>query len=161
MGILDNLRTTAVTLLDPHYHENIAEAQAIKMAHSSQGGILANQWYRLYNANGNCVGFSFSCACRQEFQMLHALEWFRDYQCPQCKMKFELLKAVGLTADSPIKELESALAKLPIRPRAAGTPPRPRVIDTWAADQSDPVEYTGISGGFAGIGFADPFTSGK
>ena len=151
MSLLNKARNVAIELLDPDYRAKTNEADAIRKSHQAQGGILKNQWYRLSNLSNNIVGLSFVCDCAREVQLLNLFEWLRDYECPVCKTKFELLKAVGLSAASPISDLAPAISKLPIRPRAAGEPRQPRVLDTWSA-LSDGVGYEQHDPGMAGFG---------
>lgn len=137
-NIFEGLRKAALSLLGA----SSSEEETLRHLYSGQGGFAKNQWYRLYNAAGTCVGFSYVCKCGTEYQLLNALEWYRDYKCG-CGGKFELLRFVGLTPDSPIKSQNAAFAKLPIRPRAAGAPPKPRSIDIWEQSGSGDVQWTG------------------
>lgn len=146
-----NIFGKIANVLDPDYRQKTNEANEIRLRHQAQGGILKNQWYRLSNLSNNIVGLSFVCDCGREVQLLNLFEWLRDYVCPQCKTKFELLKAIGLGPASPISDLSEAIAKLPIRPRAAGAPPAPRVLDTWSG-LSDGVGYEKADPGMAGFG---------
>jgi len=136
---------------DPAYRQKTNEADEIRTRHAAQGGILKNQWYRLSNLSNNIVGLSFVCDCGREVQLLNLFEWLLDYACPQCRTKFELLKFIGLKAESPISALAPAIAKLPIRPRAAGAPPAPRALDTWAG-LDDGVKYEQHDPGMGGFG---------
>lgn len=151
MSLLNKARNVAVAILDPNYHAKTAEADEIRQRHSAQGGILKNQWYRLANLNNQIVGLSFVCDCRKEVQFLNLFEWLIDYECPQCRVRYELLKAIGLGPDSPISELAAAVATLPIRQRAAGAPQPPRFLDTWSSSD-DGVDYEKTDPGAAGFG---------
>src|SRR5208282_4084380 len=146
-----NIFGRVATVLDPAYRQKNNEAEAIRKQYAVQGGLLKNQWYRLSNLSNNIVGLSFVCDCGREVQLLNLFEWLLDYACPQCRTKFELLKFIGLKADSPISALAPAIAKLPIRPRAAGAPPAPRAIDTWSG-LSEGVGYEQHDPGAAGFG---------
>jgi hypothetical protein len=142
MSLLDGLKEAIVEVLRPGTRQALGERDALKQLYDSSNAknILPNSWYRLYNQAGSCVGFSFVCNCGVERQLISAYEWHRDYVCPQCKVKLDLLRFVGIkNADGEIKarpeEWETLLSKLPVRPRLAGGPPRTPFIDTW--DNSD------------------------
>ena len=142
MSLLDGLKEAIVEVLRPGTRQQLGERDALKQMYqnSNAQNILPGQWYRLYSPSGSCVGFSYCCPCMREWQLLSAFEWHRDYTCPQCKSKFDLLKHVGIkNADGDFKvkpeEWEQLLSKLPVRPRLAGGPPRTPFIDTW--DNSD------------------------
>lgn len=138
MSLLDGLKEAIVEVLRPGTRQALGEREALRQmySHSNAQNILPNTWYRLYNQAGACVGFAFVCPCMVERQLLSAFEWMRDYTCPQCKAKFDLLRHVGIkSADGEFKvkpeDWEKLLAKLPVRPRLAGGPARPPFIDTW------------------------------
>jgi hypothetical protein len=148
-NLLDGLKETIVELLNPGARQERGELEALRQMYdpsNAAGGMPPNKWFRLYNPAGTCVGFSYVCACGQEWQMLSAFEWMRDYSCPQCKSKFDLLKSVGIRNDkgelASQDKWEALLCKLPVRPRLAGTAPAPRVLDTWANNSGD-VTYGG------------------
>jgi hypothetical protein len=142
MSLLDGLKEAIVEVLRPGTRQQLGERDALKQMYqnSNAQNILPDQWYRLYSQSGACVGFSYCCPCMREWQFISAFEWQRDYVCPQCKSKFDLLRFVGIkNSDGTFKvdpaEWETLLAKLPVRPRLAGGPPRTPFIDTW--DNSD------------------------
>jgi hypothetical protein len=147
MSLLDGLKNAVIEALRPGTQQQLGERQALRQLYeaNNDGAVLPNSWYRLHNQSGNCVGFSFSCNCRLEYQLLSAFEWMRDYKCGQCSAKFDLLKHVGIkNADGEFtrkpEEWEALLAKLPVRPRLAGAPQQ-RVFDTWATGKGDEVAY--------------------
>ena len=146
MNIFGKLATT----FDPAYRQKTNEADAIRAAHATQGGILTNSWYRLSNLSNNIVGLSFVCNCAREVQLLNLFEWLRDYECPQCHTKFNLLKALGLAPEASSAELAAKVAMLPIRPRAAGQPPQPRVLDTWSGSD-ETASYENFDPGKGGL----------
>jgi hypothetical protein len=146
-----NIFGKLASALDPEYKAKTTEANAIRLQHQSQGGILKNQWYRLSNLSNNIVGLSFVCDCAREVQLLNLFEWLRDYECPQCKTKFSLLKALGLAPEASSAELAAKVATLPLRPRAAGAPPAPRMLDTWSG-KDEGVGYEQHDPGMAGFG---------
>jgi len=148
-SILEGLRTLIIERLRPGTREALGEREVLRQMYSAEnaGRIQPNSWYRLHNENGDCVGFSYVCNCNVERQMLSAFEWMRDYACPQCKAKFDLLRFVGIKAASgeftkKPEEWEKLLATLPIRPRLAGKP-QPRAIDTWSASGDGEVIWAG------------------
>lgn len=156
MSFLDAVKITIVEFIRPGTAQQLGENNVLKQMYqnSNAGAIQPNTWYRLHNQTGSCVGFSYSCNCRQEYQMLSAFEWLRDYACQQCGCKFDLLKHVGIKNEKDefkIKpeEWESFLAKLPVRPRLAGVPEKPRAVDTWSASD-ETVEWVGTAPGQAG-----------
>jgi|HubBroStandDraft_5_1064220.scaffolds.fasta_scaffold17762_3 hypothetical protein len=150
-----NIVGKLATIFDPEVRRNQSEAEEARARFKAQEeqhpGMRPSQWYRLSNAGNNIVGLSFVCNCRKEVQFLNLFQWLVEYECPQCRVKYELLKAVGLTPDSPIKALSKAIATLPVRPRAAGEPPRPKFLDTWASSD-DGVGYERHDPGMAGFG---------
>jgi len=75
------------------------------------------------------------CGEGQEFKLLSAFEWFRDYHCPNCKDKFNLLQFAGIDpSKTPVNQWQSILAaKLPARPGISGKK-TPGSIDTWGND---------------------------
>jgi hypothetical protein len=142
MSVFDGLRNAVVEILRPGTRQQLGERAVLQEMYASTNAqaILPNTWYRLHNQAGNCAGFSFVCNCRHEYQLLSAYEWLRDYKCKVCGAKFDLLKHVGATRETPAGELENYLAKLPIRPRLAGGPAQPNFIDTWGG-KDDEVGY--------------------
>jgi hypothetical protein len=149
-SLLDGLRIAVVEILRPGTRQQLGEREVLRQMYeaSNTRATLPNTWYRLHNHAGDCVGFSFVCNCHTEYQLLSAFEWMRDYKCKACGAKFDLLKHTGIkTADGEIKtrpeEWERLFARLPIRPRLAGGPPRPRAFDTWSRNNSDEVQWDG------------------
>ena len=140
MSLLDGLKKAVIEVLRPGTRQQLGEANVLKQMYenSNAQAILPNTWYRLHNEAGACVGFSYVCNCRTEHQLYSAFEWMRDYQCPACGARFDLLKHAGIkNVDGDYvkkpEEWESLLAKLPVRPRLAGKQPSP-FVDTWAGD---------------------------
>jgi hypothetical protein len=148
-SLLDGLKNAVIEMLRPGTQQQLGERESLRQLYdaTSAGAVLPNTWYRLHNQNGGCVGFSYSCNCRMEYQLLSAFEWMRDYKCSQCGAKFDLLKYAGIkNADGEFvrkpEEWEALLAKLPIRPRLAGRQEQ-RVFDTWSESKSDAVAWGG------------------
>jgi hypothetical protein len=143
MGLFDKVRTAVVEALAPERVGETKELQYLREIYGSQnGGIRANQWYRLLNQNGDNVGFSYSCNCGGEYQLLHVADWLgKNHICTRCQTPFDLLKACGITSDTPAAQWQQYFAKLPARPRLAGKR-TPNVIDTWA-DVSGDVQWAG------------------
>jgi hypothetical protein len=148
-SLLDGFKNAIIEALRPGTREALGEREVLRQMYSAEnaGRIQPNAWYRLHNQNGDCVGFSFVCNCNVERQMLSAFEWMRDYSCPQCGAKFDLLRSVGIKAANgeftkKPEEWEKLLATLPIRPRMQGKP-TPKAVDTWESSGSGEVEWTG------------------
>ncbi len=148
-SLLDGIREALVEVLKPGTQQEAGELSALRQIYdplNAGGGLLPNRWYRLHNTNGNCTGFSFVCNCGQEWRLLSAFEWAREYACPQCHAKFDLYKFVGVTdAEGKFKvgprEVEAQLTKLPVRPGVTGRPNK-NVMDTWD-DGSEPTAWEG------------------
>jgi hypothetical protein len=157
-SILDGLKEAVIEVIRPGTRQALGERAALKQMYTaSNTNMTPNTWYRLHNSAGACVGFSYSCNCMVEYQLLSAFEWMRDYSCGQCKAKFDLLRHAGIKdakGEFKVKpeEWESLLAALPVRPRLAGVPERPRVIDTWENSRAGEAEYEPFNGSF-GVGF--------
>jgi len=148
-SLLDGLRNAVIEILRPGTRQQFGEHETLRQLYESSNAqaILPNTWYRLHNPKGDCVGFSYVCNCKTEYQLLSAFEWMRDYKCRACGAKLDLLKHVGIkNADGEIKprpeDWERMFAKLTIRPRLAGKA-HPRVFDTWANDSSETVTWAG------------------
>jgi hypothetical protein len=102
-------------------HRQSQEAFVMREMYGGRGGnLVPHQWYRLLSEQGNCRGFSYVCTCGREHQMVDFFEAFRDYECPPCHDKFNLLKFVGIDpAKTPANQWKSICdAKLPARPFA-------------------------------------------
>jgi hypothetical protein len=143
MGILDGLKQAVVNALDPRRHES-GEQEYVRNVYLNVDGNnnpRARSWSRIHSENGNCVGFSYTCSCGREFQLLSAFEWLRNYECPLCKDRFDLLRAVGITQETPIGKWEAMLRTLPVRPRL-DRQSAPRVHDTWG-DSSGEAKWEG------------------
>ncbi len=147
-SLLDSFKQSIIRALDPQHNRKETELSYLRQVYNNAPGIKRNQWYRIATEVGNLVGFSFSCACGQEYQLLSINDWLRDYHCPQCKTEFDLLKTVGITSEISPTRWPEFFAKLPVRPRLAGIK-QPRVIDTWSSSDE-------------GVGYerTDPGTSG-
>jgi hypothetical protein len=138
MGILDGLKQTVVNALDPR-RQMSGEQEYLKNVYLNVDGAnnpRCRSWSRIHAENGNCVGFSYVCSCGREFQLLSAFEWLRTYECPLCKDRFDLLRAVGITQETPIAKWESMLHTLPVRPRL-NQQPQPRMHDTWSGNAGE------------------------
>ena len=142
-GLLDKVKTAVVEALAPQRAGESKELAYLREIYTNrEGNIRRNQWYRLLNQNGDHVGFSFSCACGTEYQLLHLSDWMgRQHTCAACKTAFDLLKAAGITQETPAAQWPQHFAKLPARPRVSGkrTPP---FADTWS-DSAGDVEWAG------------------
>jgi hypothetical protein len=120
-GILEQLKRNVSELLHPQRREESQELQYLReVYYNREGNLRPKQWYRLSGESGNCVGFSYFCSCGQEYRLLSAWEWFKDFHCPQCKDKFDLLKFVGIDPKvTPVNQWKSVVeSKLPARPGA-------------------------------------------
>lgn len=142
MGVFDRVKNAiGEALLPQRAAENKELAYLRQIYENRDGGIRRNQWYRLLNQNGDHVGFSFSCACGQEYQMLDVSDWQgRQHVCRQCKTEFDLFKTVGITTDTPAAQWAQHYAKLPARPRLTGKRSTP-FIDTWDNSDKEVVQY--------------------
>lgn len=143
-SLLDALKNKLMTVLDPQYSRKQTELAYLREVYgNAPGGSKRDQWYRVANAVGDLVGFAFVCTCGQEYQLLSVNDWLgRDYHCPQCKTEFSLMKACGITPDTPVAKWPEFYATLPVRPRLAGTQ-QPRMLDTWAAGDRETVVWDG------------------
>lgn len=148
-SLLDGLKEAIIEAIRPGTRQELNEGEVLRQMYSAENAnnIRQNQWYRLHNQNGDCVGFSFVCTCMGEYQLLSAFEWMRDYKCQRCGSKFDLLRFVGIKAANgeftkKPEEWEKFLAKLPIRPRLAGKQ-QPRFVDTWGAETAETVQWAG------------------
>ena len=143
MGILDRVKTAVADALAPQRAGESKELAYLREIYNSKDtNIRRNQFYRLLNQNGDHVGFSFSCVCGAEYQMLNMTDWIgRQHTCPTCKTPFDLLKAVGITQETPAAHWAQYFAKLPARPRLSGKRTSP-YIDTWN-DNADTVQWAG------------------
>lgn len=138
MGIIDGLRNAAANVIAPNRHMS-GEQEYLKNVYLDVDGASnprCRSWSRIHSENGNCVGFSYVCSCGREFQLLSAFEWLRNYSCELCRDRFELLKAVGITQETPISKWESLLRTLPVRPRLDRAP-RPHMRDTWSNNSGE------------------------
>jgi hypothetical protein len=140
MGLLDRIKTTITSALAAPANESRELAYLRKIYKQQGGGALRNQWYRILNHSGDNVDFEFCCACGISYQLLHVADWLRQNQCPTCKTQFDLLKAVGLTQETPSAQWAQHFAKLPARPRLSGSKPRAPFVDTWN-DAAGDVQY--------------------
>jgi hypothetical protein len=109
MGILDRVKTAVAEALAPaRAGESKELAYLREIYYNKDTNIRRNQFYRLLNQNGNHVGFSFSCVCGAEYQMLDVTDWLgRQNVCPTCKTQFDLMKTVGLTQETPAGQVYS------------------------------------------------------
>ena len=145
MSILDTLKRVAVNVFDPQRHAESQElAYLQEVYYNKSGNLRPGQWYRLLGETGNCTGFAHFCHCGQERKFMSAWEWFRPYECPQCKDKFELLKFVGIdpATTAPAQWKSICDAKLPPRPGVAGKQ-TPGAIDTWGNSDDTGIRWDG------------------
>ena len=117
MGILDRVKTAVADALAPQRAGESKELAYLReIYYNKDTNIRRNQFYRLLNQNGNHVGFSFSCVCGAEYQMLDVTDWLgRQNVCPTCKTQFDLMKAVGLTQERLLHSGRSILPSCPRR----------------------------------------------
>jgi hypothetical protein len=140
-SIFERVRNVAMAAFSPSYLSEKTELQYLRQLYDGNGGnVRPNTWYRILNQGGQHVGFSYSCACGMEYQLLQPFEWFRPYTCSQCKNPFELLRAAGVPQNCPPHKFEEHLRKLPVRPRLGGKQ-QPSAIDTWASGDDGTVTY--------------------
>lgn len=149
MSLIGGLKSAIVEALRPGTRQALGENAALRQMYEAgnAGAVLPNTWYRLHNQVGSCVGFSYSCNCRMEYQLVSAFEWMRDYKCNLCGAKFDLLKHAGIKNEAgefvrKPEEWEHLLSKLPVRPRLAGKA-TPSFVDTWADDGAVEVNWGG------------------
>jgi hypothetical protein len=142
MGLLDRIKTTITGALAAPANES-RELSYLRQIYQQQGGVQRNSFYRILNQSGDNVGFSFVCNCGTEYQLLHVADWLRQNTCPTCKTQFDLLKACGITTETPTAQWPQFFAKLPARPRLSGSKPRSPYIDTWGNDNADTVQWGG------------------
>jgi hypothetical protein len=142
-GLLDRVKTAVAEALAPQRAGESKELAYLReIYYNKDTNIRRNQFYRLLNQNGNHVGFSFSCVCGAEYQMLDVTDWLgRQNVCPTCKTQFDLMKAVGLAHETPAAQWPQYFAKLPARPRVSGKRTSP-YIDTWN-DNGETVQWSG------------------
>jgi len=138
-GLLERIKTTVADALTARPTEN-KELAYLREIYKQQGGVQRNQFYRILNQSGDNVGFEFVCSCGISYQLLHVPDWLRQNQCPTCKTQFDLMKAVGITSDTPSAQWPQFFAKLPARPRLSGAKRTPPFIDTWN-NNADVVQY--------------------
>lgn len=139
MGLLDRIKTTITSALAAPANES-RELAYLREIYKQQGGTQRNAWYRILNQSGDNVGFEFCCACGTSYQLLHVADWLRQNTCPTCKTQFDLLKACGITGETPSAAWPQHFAKLPARPRLSGSKPRSPFVDTWN-DSAGDVQY--------------------
>lgn len=144
MGLFDRVKTALADAFTPiGANESRELAYLREIFYNRDGGIRRNQFYRLLNSNGDHVGFSFSCVCGAEYQLLHVTDWLgRQHKCPTCKTDFDLLKACGIPTDMPPAQWAQQFAKLPARPRLTGKRATP-FVDTWANNAAGDVQWDG------------------
>ena len=137
MAFLDRVKDNIIEFLRPGSVQESGELKALRQLYDNpaQGNLLPNRWYQLVNTNGKLLGYSYVCNDLCEYQLPHPNEWLRDYECPQCRARFNLYKQMGICDAEgnfkvPAAEIERILSKLPIRPRLDAR--TPSVIDTWA-----------------------------
>jgi hypothetical protein len=143
MAFLDRVKDNFIEFLRPGTQQESGELKALRQLYDNPmaGNLRANQWYQLVNTSGILLGYSYVCNDLCEFQLPHPNEWLRDYECPQCRAKFNLYKQAGIIdAEGNFKvsagEIERILSKLPVRPRMDGSR-TPNFIDTWKDDSAD------------------------
>lgn len=148
MSLLGGLRNVLVEALRPGTRQESGELAALREMydHRNTGNPRPNQWYRVHSQAGLCVGYSYTCNCHQEFQLLSHLEYARDYECSLCHGKFNLFKDHKICdAEGNFKvrlpDIDKILLKLPIRPRLAGKPSAPPFI--MVGDEDYKIQWDG------------------
>jgi len=147
MAFLDQVRTKLADIIRPRPS---GEGQAMDQLYNNPDGrnVRPRTWYQIVSAaSGKLLGYSYVCADMREYQLVHPNEWVRDYDCPQCRDRFNLYKfAQIIDAEGkfkvPASEIEGILSKLPVRPRLDGSR-TPTVIDTWSEGGDGSIGWEG------------------
>lgn len=136
------LGTFVHALLDPEYPARQAEAEYLRTVYRDNSNVVVrrNQWYRLLNEAGCLTGFEFVCVCGVSYKLVDFNLYTQPHDCPTCKTRFDLFKAVGVAKDTPQSEWPRLFAALPMRPVAVAKQQRAPFLDTWS-EGSTGVEY--------------------
>jgi hypothetical protein len=151
MGLLAGLKKTIDEVFQLGTQQSMGEAAALRALYEQKNpdAMLPNTLYRVHGGDrGNFVGFAYVCNCSTEYQLLSMTDWTREYECNACHSKFCAYRILGVVdAEGAYlmkqHEIESAIAKLRIRPRLAGKPASPPFIDTWGKDDSSEGSWGG------------------
>lgn len=134
-SILDKMRAVAINVLAPGVGDRVKAAlqqsDYISEVYLKQrpAAVLPHEWLRGCNELGETVAFKYTCDC-QTVTFRDVFEALRDHVCPNCKDKFNLMKAVGIdTAKVPVSQWKSIIDhKLRIYPNVIGQPVSPGVV---------------------------------